>query len=93
MIASKWKAVVKDTLRGFCSLQDDSGIILHSCALHERDGERWVSPPSKSYIKKDGTTAYEKIIEFRDPAAGKQFKEQALAAIDAMLAELPEVDR
>jgi hypothetical protein len=91
MIASNWKPVVKATLRGYCSIQDDSGLILNGCALHERDGERWVCPPSKSYTKKDGTTVYEKIVEFKDSAAKKRFKEQAIPAIDLMLAELARV--
>jgi len=53
--ASEWRAVAKNTLQGFCVLSlSPSGLVLRDCALHERDGKRWVSLPSKPQIDADG---------------------------------------
>ena len=41
------------TLRGFATIEHDNGITLLDCALHERDGKRWCSPPSRPMLDRD----------------------------------------
>ena len=35
-----WKAYQKNTLRGFLSLTLPSGLVIHNCTLHQKDGAR-----------------------------------------------------
>jgi hypothetical protein len=88
MVAGGWKPINNDTRKGYFWLQTTSGTRIHGFSLNENDRGRWVGLPSKSYKKRDGTKVYEDIIEFRDTATEKRFLEQAMAAIDAKLAEL-----
>ncbi|MFL6353967.1 MAG: hypothetical protein ACJ74Z_19245 [Bryobacteraceae bacterium] len=88
MIAGGWRPIVNDTRKGYCWIQTVSGMRIPGFSLNENDRGRWVGLPSKSYKKRDGTTVHEDIVEFKDAATEKRFKEQALAAIDVMLAEL-----
>jgi hypothetical protein len=46
---------VKNSLRGFVRAQMPSGIVLHDCAVHQKDDAWWVSPGSKPMIGRDGT--------------------------------------
>ena len=92
--ASEWRAVTKNTLAGFCVLTlSPSGIVLRDCALHERDGKRWVSLPSKPQIdsegrqRKDpnsGKVLWTPVVEIRGKAERERFQAAALAAIDKL---------
>ncbi|MEK7271174.1 MAG: septation protein SpoVG family protein [Planctomycetota bacterium] len=66
-----FKAEVRVTIgdiqiNGFKVLQDDKGGL-------------WVGAPSKSFQKKDGTTGYQSIVLFADPAKRQSFQEEVLA--------------
>jgi hypothetical protein len=93
--ASEWREVVKNTLRGFCVLTlSPSGLVLRDCTLHERDGKRWVSLPSKPQIdsegrqRKDPATGkplWTPVVEIPGRAERERFQAAALAAIDVLL--------
>jgi hypothetical protein len=92
--ASDWREVVKNSLRGFCILTlKPSGIVLHDCQLHERDGKRWVALPSKPRIDGEGRhlkdqagkPLYTRLVEIQGKAERERFQVAALAAIDALL--------
>jgi hypothetical protein len=74
----------KNTLRGFVDLELLCvGLVLRDCTWHEKNGEEWISFPSRSYEGDDGATRWQPLIEF---AAGTrqaraQFQRQAIAAI------------
>jgi hypothetical protein len=52
---SDWKPRQSGSLRGFCTVQLPSGMILHEVSIHARNGSWWASPASKPMIGKDGT--------------------------------------
>jgi hypothetical protein len=83
----EWKPFEKNTLRGFLSLELPSGIILHGCTLHEKNGSRWVGLPAKQY-EKDGTKTWAPLVEFTSKEAREKFQGCALAAFDAYMAEV-----
>ena len=92
--ASDWREVAKNSLQGFCVLTlSPSGIVLRDCALHERDGKRWISLPSKPQIdsegrqRKDATTGkalWTPVVEIAGKVERERFQRAALAAIDAL---------
>jgi hypothetical protein len=92
--ASDFREITKNTLRGFCVLTlSPSGLVLRDCALHDRDGKRCVSLPSKPQIdsagqlRKDpnsGKPLYASIVEIPGRAERERFQRAALAAIDAL---------
>ena len=50
-----FKPFSKNTLLGFFDLELDSGLILSGCALHEKNGKRWIGLPAKPITKPDGS--------------------------------------
>ena len=96
--ASDWREVVKNSLQGFCVLTlSPSGIVLRDCALHERDGKRWISLPSRPQLysegrhRKDpatGKALWLPVVEIKGKAEREKFQAAALAAIDALRGRL-----
>lgn len=80
-VVKSWRKLEKSSLRGFCSIELPSKMIIHNVAFHERDGSSWVSLPSEKYQKPGGETAYKPIIEFGSTEAKRKFQEQATAAV------------
>ena len=84
MHVSNWKPLVKNTLRGFFSLTLPSGMILHNCSLHEKNGHPWIGLPSRRYSDKNGATSYMPIVEFTDRKIKDNFDAQVLQALERM---------
>ena len=65
------------------------------CALHERDGKRWCSPPSRPMLDRDrrlvvgddGKVKYVPTIDFVDTKTRSRWSTAAVQAIDAWLAD------
>ena len=71
----------KGTLLGFGDLLlPGVGIEIKECSIHEKNGKRWVNPPSKQYEKPDGTKGYSPLIRFADDKRYQAFQKEALAA-------------
>ncbi len=96
--ACDWRERRSNTLLGFCKLTLPSGMVLHDVAVHERNGTRWVAPPGRPQLDKDGqirkdpTTGrilYTATVEFADRVSRDRFQTQALAAIDQLLGGAP----
>jgi hypothetical protein len=83
-IARNWKEHTRNTLKGFFDLELPSGLIIHDCMLHEKNGKRWVGLPARPY-QKDGKTEYARILGFDSAEAHARFQEEAVAAVDALL--------
>jgi len=83
MKVADWKPFQKNTLRGFFTIICDSGLVLHKCTLHQKDGSRWIGLPAEKYQKRDGTTGYSALVEFSTRDAADKFRDQALRAFDA----------
>jgi hypothetical protein len=80
----EWKPYAKNTLVGFVSLELPSGLIIHGCTVHEKNGSRWIGLPAKQYTK-DGTQTWAPLVEFASKEVREKFQALALAAIDAYL--------
>jgi hypothetical protein len=98
VIASNWRRHQSGTLRGFCDLELPNGLVFKGCGVHERDGERWVSMPTRPQIDRDGKVlltpktrqpAYATIVDFRDQRARERFQAAVLEAVDHLLARGP----
>jgi hypothetical protein len=85
-----WKARSSGTLAGFFTAHLPSGLTLHELMLHHRDGQVWISFPSKPMLGADGTALRDDrgkvrygapLIEFTSRAARDRFIEQVLAAL------------
>jgi hypothetical protein len=94
MVAVNFRAVAKNTLRGFFDLHLASGLVVHECSLHQKaDGARWIGLPSRPQVDGSGTvrrdqagkTLYTPILEIPDAGRRKAFRDQALRAVDALL--------
>src|SRR5215218_6700463 len=68
-----WKPLERNTLRGFATIMvKELQLAIRDCAVHERDGKRWVQLPSKPQIERTGNTIkneagkvqYVPILEF-----------------------------
>jgi hypothetical protein len=93
--ASDWRPLQRNPLLGFLTLTlVPSGIVLHDCGLHQKDGRRWIALPSKPQIDSKGRHSkgetgkglYTPIVA---EIAGKEERAQfqaALAAVDRLLA-------
>jgi hypothetical protein len=87
----RFRPHVKNTLQGFVDLHlTRTGLVLRDCCWHRHEnGKEWVSFPARPYEARDGSTAWQPLIEFATDAreAREQFQERALAAIHAAVAE------
>lgn len=89
-----FKALLKNTLEGFASLEMGNGVILHDCTVHRKNGSRWVSPPGKAMIDregwlmmKDGRPRYTQVVEFRSDEVRQRWSNEAVRCIDEYLGE------
>lgn len=82
-----WKALERGSMKGFLSLSLPSGMVIHEIMLFEKEGKRWIGLPSRPFEKKDGTKAYNAIVEFPDRDRRDKFIQMALAAMDRYFAE------
>lgn len=83
---SNWKVHQRNSLQGFFTLALPSGMVVHNCSLHRKEGARWIRLPSRQYSKPDGATGYSPLVEFNDDDARRRFQAAALAAVDRFMA-------
>lgn len=84
---TNFKPFAKGSLVGFFDVEFPSGLILRECSLYSKDGKRWVNPPSRKFTGKDGETRYQRMVDFVSAKAANQFRDAAIAAIDAQQAK------
>ena len=77
-----WKPLQKGTLLGFFDLLLDSGLQIDGMSLHEKDGKRWVSFPSRPYQGGNGETKCQAILRVPDAKRWQVFQKLAKAAVD-----------
>ena len=71
------------TLKGWFDIAIPSlGMKISGFGLHERDGERWLSLPSREY-ESGGERKFAPIVEFADKDSRDTFQRSALTALDA----------
>jgi hypothetical protein len=86
ILVSEWKAHQKNTLLGFLALRLPSGLVLCNVSLHEQNGKRWLSMPSRPYKGDDGTDRWQPLILFTTPEHRERFQAAALDAVDRYFA-------
>jgi len=78
-----FKEHVSNTLRGFADVRmTNIGLTMKAIGVHQKNGSRWVTMPSKAYAKKDGSQGYEPIVEFYDKSMEGQFRRAFFDAFD-----------
>jgi hypothetical protein len=92
--ASDFRAVRSGTLQGFCCLHTPSGWNFRDVAYHIKNGSRWIQLPAKPQLDPEGRQRvdpvsgkklYSPVVEL-DRDKRDKFQEQALAALDRLLA-------
>lgn len=61
-----FRPVVKNTLRGFFTLELFGKIQIRDCTLHEKNGRSWIGFPGIPWTDNDGKTAYKNVIYIPD---------------------------
>lgn len=80
------KLYQKKTLVGFLDFTLlDTGLSVKGAGVHEREGQRWLSLPSRSYSNAEGTQ-WVPVIEFASKEAKDRITSAVLAAFDAFSA-------
>ena len=91
LICTAWKPFERNTLRGFADLWlRTARLNIHGCAVHEKNGRRWVQLPAKPQLDKDrqlvrddaGKVQYAKVIDFDSREVSDRFNAAALKAIE-----------
>jgi hypothetical protein len=82
IVAAAFRPYERNTLKGFCSLAlGSSGLLIHECPAHCKNGKWWLSFPARGYTDKDGAQRWQQLIEFGDSSSKARFQEQAVAAL------------
>ena len=91
VICTAWKPFEWNTLKGFADLWlRTARLNVHGCAVHEKNGRRWVQLPAKPQLDKDrnlvcgedGKVQYAKVIDFDSREVSDRFNAAALKAIE-----------
>jgi hypothetical protein len=96
MVASNWRPVEKNTLKGFFTLRLASGLVINGCSLHEKNVQHWVGLPGAPQLDASGQhrtdlagkKLYSPAVEITGKTARERFRAEALGAVDRMLAEV-----
>jgi hypothetical protein len=75
-----WKPMVKNSLRGFATVQLPIGLTIKDVPVLASSGKFWAALPSKPvldaegwHVKPDGKPQYAAILEWRDRALADRF--------------------
>jgi hypothetical protein len=75
---SNWKPVQINTLVAFFTITTTSGLVIHRCSLHKRDGQRWLSLPTQRRGDE-----YLPLVEFTTRKVAENFRRQVMNALEA----------
>lgn len=87
----QWKPLVKNSLRGFASVELPSGLrILEIPILISSRGKAWAALPSKLQLERDGQPRrdangkliYAPVLEWRDRDLADRFSAAVIALVD-----------
>ena len=89
VVIEEFRAVTRNTLRGFARVRLPSGMVIHDVAIHLKDGRAWASPPGRPMIGRDGTQMRDRdgkvqfapVITFSDRVTHDRFSDAVLAAL------------
>ena len=49
IIIAEWKPLIKNTLRGFLSINLPNGMVIHNLTVHEKGKSRWIGLPAREW--------------------------------------------
>lgn len=85
-----WKPLRKNSLLGFASIELRGSLIIDDVTVHESNGKRWASLPSKPMlsgltVKTDaaGKPVYIPVLKWKDRDTSDRFSMGVIAAIEA----------
>jgi hypothetical protein len=85
-----WKPLVKNSLRGFATVEWPIGLKLVDCPVCVPNGKTWASLPSKPVLDREGKHAevsrkkqYASILERRDRELANRFSDAVLNLVRA----------
>jgi hypothetical protein len=89
-----WRAVRKNTLRGFVVVELPSGLTVRDVSIHQKNGKSWASLPARPLldtegrqVRSDGKPQYAAMLQWRDRGLSDRF---SAAVIAALLAARPD---
>jgi hypothetical protein len=91
VVCTAFRPFERGTLKGFADLWLHAARLnIQGCAVHEKNGKRWVQPPAKPKLDqkreldkdKTGRIQYCPVMEFDSREVADRFSEAALKAID-----------
>ncbi len=91
VVCTAFRPFERGTLKGFADLWlRTARLNIKGCAVHEKNGKRWVQLPAKPQIDKDrnlvrdegGKVQYAKILDFDSREVADRFNAAALKAIE-----------
>jgi hypothetical protein len=85
------KPVVRNTLRGFCTVTLPNGLTISDVSIHAKGDTAWASLPSKPQIDRDGVALrgpdgkvrYTPILSWSSKAVADRFSAAVVAAVMA----------
>jgi hypothetical protein len=78
------RPVTAASVRGFIKVSIGDTCTIDGFKLMETNGNRWLAVPSRSYKKRDGSTAYADLVEFASVQAKRLFEGTVLDAVAAI---------
>jgi hypothetical protein len=94
VICTAWRPLDRNTLKGFADLWlRTARLNIRGCAVHEKNGRRWVQLPAKPQLDadrnlvraEDGKVQYAKVMEFDSREVAGRFSEAAMKAIETFI--------
>ena len=92
LVLLDWKPVVRNTLRGFATVQLRNGLTVHDVVVHTTHNRAWAALPSKPMLGRSGTPMrdsatnkirYVPILEWPDKETANRFSAAVVSAIEA----------
>jgi hypothetical protein len=89
-LVDSYKPLIRNTLRGFVRVTMPSGLAIRDVTIHEQNGSRWASPPSKPVLNADraiqrdpnGKIRYAQMIEFATAEARSRWSAGVVQAVE-----------
>lgn len=84
-----WRPMVKNTLRGFASIEFPFGLRIQDITVHVKNGKAWIGMPGKAQLDQDGTVRrddsgkvkYVQVLEWSNRERADQFRDKVLALV------------
>ena len=86
----QWQTLRKNSLLGFAKIELPIGLVIRDVTVHESNGKRWASMPSKPLLDSDGRVhvndlgkrEYALMLEWRSRELSDGFSSAVLRALD-----------